>query len=91
MRSSKAASPASRISRVEIVPYQERKTPYTDFEIATLNSGDQSLFFTGRFCYRDVFSAVHFTDFCLFWNVKKNGFTTAGAEYCHIGNNYGDQ
>jgi hypothetical protein len=74
----------------EIYPYQERGgKPFTDFELSSFNSGTQSVFFTGRFCYGDIFGKIHFTDFCMFWNITKGGLG-APAEYCHIGNKYGD-
>jgi hypothetical protein len=70
-----------------IYPYQERKDrPYTQAEIAQIEDGTASIFFTGRFCYMDIFRAIHHTDFCQFWNTKKSGLGAGGDELCRYGN-----
>jgi hypothetical protein len=57
--------------------------------IDRVNAKDRAIYFLGRFCYEDIFTVPHHTDFCFVWTGNGQGGLNE-PDYCHKGN-YGDR
>jgi hypothetical protein len=67
--------------------YKASESPLTGDEIARIKAGKDGIYFVGQVCYRDIFQAVHETDFCMVWHWR--GSELGNPDYCDT-NNSGD-
>jgi hypothetical protein len=69
----------------QTIPDKTASWRLTQEHIDRINIGDEAIYFEGRFCYEDIFTDQHYTDFCFVWPGNGHGGLSA-PYYCQKGN-----